>query len=245
MRITIVTDIHSNLEALQAVLRHAEGQKALDALWCLGDVVGYGPDPNPCIQLLSSYSPICLMGNHDLAAIGQLDTTDFNADAAAAARWTSGQLGEDERRYLEALPQVIVEGDFTLVHGTLRWPVWEYLFSVESATAHLKRQQTPFGLVGHTHIPMLVKEVKDSEACDLSYLGDGAAVHLGDERLVINPGGTGQPRDGDPRASYAVYDKDGATLTIHRVEYDIGATQKKMAAAGLPQRLITRLSYGR
>jgi len=246
MRIAIIADIHSNLEALEAVLRHAEGEKALDQVWCLGDVVGYGPDPGPCLALLRRYAPLCVPGNPDHAAIGLLPTDDFNRDAAAAAHWTATQLAPDERLYLENLPYVLEEGDFTLVHGTLRWPIWEYLYSPESAVAHFQRQRTPFSLVGHTHVPMVVEEGERSgEDCQMCYVEDGATIRLGGRRLVINPGGVGQPRDSDPRTSYAVFDTEASTVTLHRLEYDFAATQKKMEAAGLPRWLIQRLSVGR
>ena len=245
MRIAIIADVHSNLEALEAVLRHAEEENALGQVWCLGDIVGYGPDPTACIARLRRFDLRCVPGNHDHAAISLLPTDDFNRDAAAAAHWTAGQLSPEERQYLESLSHVVQEGDFTLVHGSLRWPIWEYLDSPDAALAHLQRQQTPFGLVGHTHVPMLVVEdEKANEGCQMHYLQDGATVKLADERLIINPGGVGQPRDGDRRASYAVYDADARTVTLHRLEYDIAATQRNMEAAGLPRWLIYRLSIG-
>jgi predicted phosphodiesterase len=246
MRIAIVADVHSNLEALEVVLRHAEGQKALEQVWCLGDIVGYGPDPNACPALLRRYNALTVPGNHDLAAIGLLSTEDFNPDAAAAAAWTARQLAPDERLYFESLTHVIRQGDFTLVHGSLRWPIWEYLYSPPVALAHFERQETPYSLVGHTHVPLLVLEDDDSrDGCQMHYLEDGTAVELGDRRLVINPGSVGQPRDGDPRTSYAVYDIDARTVTVHRLEYDIAVTQQKMESAGLPAWLIRRLSRGR
>jgi predicted phosphodiesterase len=245
VRIAIIADVHSNLEALEAVLRHAEGENALGQVWCLGDIVGYGADPAACIALLRRLDLHCVPGNHDHAAIGLLPTDDFNRDAAAAAHWTAAQLSPEERQYLENLPNVVQEGDFTLVHGTLRWPIWEYLYSPEAALAHLQRQQTPFSLVGHTHVPMLVvADERAKEGCQMYYLEDGTTIKLGDKRLVINPGGVGQPRDGDRRAAYAVYDADARTVTLYRLEYDIAATQKKMEAAGLPRWLIYRLSIG-
>jgi len=246
MRIAIVADVHSNLEALEVVLRHAEEQKALEQVWCLGDIVGYGPDPNACLALLRRHNALTVPGNHDLAAIGLLSTEDFNPDAAAAAAWTARQLAPDERLYFESLTHVIPQGDFTLVHGSLRWPIWEYLYSPAVALAHFERQETPYSLVGHTHVPLLVMEDDDSrDGCQMNYLEDGTAVELGDRRLVINPGSVGQPRDGDPRTSYAVYDVDARTVTVHRLEYDIAATQQKMTGAGLPAWLIRRLSRGR
>ena len=266
MRIAIVSDVHANLAALEAVLRHAEGQGARDGLWCLGDTVGYGPEPGECIARLRGLGATLVAGNHDRAATGKIGTEEFNPDAATAARWTARQLDGDERQYLDSLPEVVrltagrdrslkaappegslQEGEFTLVHGTLRWPIWEYLYSYEVAQGHLQRQQTPFGLVGHTHVPMLVLEGEEfPNGCEMYFLEDGTKSKLERRRkLVLNPGGVGQPRDGDPRASYAVYDSDEETVTIHRVEYDIAATQKLMEAAALPRWLIDRLSVGR
>ncbi|OHD76557.1 MAG: hypothetical protein A2V99_16590 [Spirochaetes bacterium RBG_16_67_19] len=246
MRIAIVADVHSNLDALETVLRHAEEQKALEQVWCLGDTVGYGPEPNACLALLRRYNALTVPGNHDLAAIGLLSTEDFNPDAAAAAAWTALQIVPDERTYLENLPHVVRQGEFTLVHGSLRWPIWEYLYTPEVALAHLELQETPYSLVGHTHVPLLVKEDQGSpDGCLMNYLEDGTALELRDRRLVINPGSVGQPRDGDPRTSYAIYDDEARTVTVHRLEYDIAATQQKMAAAGLPAWLIRRLSRGR
>ncbi|HXG41264.1 MAG TPA: metallophosphoesterase family protein [Dehalococcoidia bacterium] len=247
MRIAIVSDVHANLVALEAVLRHAEAQGALDGLWCLGDMVGYGPQPCQVLERLRESGAQAVVGNHDLAAVGLLPTDDFNPAAAAAVRWTARQLQEPQRRYIESLPQILQRDDFTLVHGTLRWPVWEYLYSYDAARGHLRLQGTPFGLVGHTHIPMLVVEDDTlPQGCELFYLPDGAVVELRQgPRLVINPGSVGQPRDGDPRASYAIYDSDRGTVSLHRVEYDIAATQRLMEAAGLPRWLSERLAVGR
>jgi diadenosine tetraphosphatase ApaH/serine/threonine PP2A family protein phosphatase len=247
MRIAIVSDVHANLAALEAVLRHAEAEGALDGLWCLGDMVGYGPQPCEVLDRLREAGARPVAGNHDLAAVGLASTEDFNPAAAAAVHWTARQLRDADRRYIESLPQVRREEGFTLVHGTLRWPVWEYLYSYDAALAHLSRQETPFGLVGHTHIPMLVVEDgRFPRGCELFYLQDGAVVELRpDRRLVLNPGSVGQPRDGDPRASYAIYDSEAGTFSLHRVEYDIAATQKLIEEAGLPRWLSERLAVGR
>ena len=244
MRIAIVADIHSNLEAFEAVLRHAEAGGPIERLWCVGDVVGYGPDPGACIELLRRYPHVSVVGNHDLAAIGKMGTEEFNAAAAQAARWTAEQLSAEERKYLEEMPLVVKEDDFTLVHGTLRHPEWEYLLSGEQAQAHFQLQETAYSLVGHSHVPFLAVGASDRPAA-MVVLADGDELELSEERLVINPGGVGQPRDGDPRAAYALYDGDAHRVTFHRVEYDIAATQRKMEAARLPRDLIERLSYGR
>ncbi len=259
MRIAIISDVHANLAALEAVLRHAEAQGPIDGLWCLGDTVGYGPQPSQCIARLREAGAKLVAGNHDRAATGKMGTEEFNADAAKAALWTRTQLSPDDAAYLDTLPEVTFltpgqdagieasEAEFTLVHGTLRWPIWEYLHSYEAAQAHLERQQTPFGLVGHTHLPTLVREGDEyPHGCEMYYLEDGAHVRLGRERkLVVNPGGLGQPRDGDPRAAYAAYDTEAETIAQHRVEYDIAATQKLMEETDLPRWLIERLTVGR
>jgi diadenosine tetraphosphatase ApaH/serine/threonine PP2A family protein phosphatase len=244
VRIAIVSDIHANLPAFEAVLRHAEAAGALGALWCLGDTVGYGPHPNECVALLRRYEHRAVAGNHDLAACGAMGTEEFNAAAAEAARWTATQLSAEAESYLRGLPLVACEGDFTLVHGSLRWPEWEYLLSSEQAQAQFELQRTPCSLVGHSHLPFVCRAEPDGPP-RLEPASDSERVQLGDERWILNPGGVGQPRDGDPRAGYALYDGDEAAVTFHRVEYDIDATQRAMEAAGLPRWLSERLSYGR
>jgi diadenosine tetraphosphatase ApaH/serine/threonine PP2A family protein phosphatase len=252
-RTLIVSDVHANLVALDAVLRDAERGGRIDAVWSLGDCVGYGPRPGECITRLRAFEAVMVAGNHERAATGAISTDDFNPDAATAAQWTKERLSDDEKAYLDSLPETEMPAnagqpsDFTLVHGTLRWPIWEYMMTPETALGHLALQQTPFGLVGHTHVPMLVVEDRTSfEGCQLFRLADGESIDLdANIRMVVNPGSVGQPRDGDPRASYAVYDSDAGSITLHRVEYEIAATQKVMAEEGLPRWLIERLSAGR
>ena len=245
MRITLVTDVHANLAALEAVLRHAEERQALDEIWSMGDLVGYGPQPGECLALLRRYTFHSVIGNHDLAAVGGMDTTNFNPEAAAANAWTAKQLTPEDAEFLRGLPETIVRDEITMVHGSLRWPVWEYIFSTDAALGHFKRQQTPYSIVGHTHVPMLFEEAPDRDDPLVWPLSDEDVVDLKQRRLIINPGGVGQPRDGDPRSAYAVYDTDERAVTFYRIPYDIERTQQAMAAAGLPERLITRLSFGR
>jgi len=244
MRVAIVADIHANLPAFEAVLRHAEAAGRIDTLWCLGDTVGYGPHPNECVGLLRRYEQRCVGGNHDLAACGRMGTEEFNEAAAQAALWTAEQLTEAARSYLRELPMVVTEGEFTLVHGSLRWPEWEYLLSSEQAQAHFELQRTPYGLVGHSHIPFVCEERPGAPPM-LRPAADGERVELSTTRLILNPGSVGQPRDGDPRAAYALYDGEAGTVTFRRVEYDIATTQRAMEAARLPRWLVERLSYGR
>jgi diadenosine tetraphosphatase ApaH/serine/threonine PP2A family protein phosphatase len=241
VRIAITSDIHANLAALEAVLADAG---PVDGIWNTGDAVGYGPQPRECIARLREAGAVWVAGNHERAATGAIGTDDFNPPAALAARWTAAQISGEEKAYMDALPETVQEANFTLCHGTLRDPIWEYLIDEQAALGHLSLQRTPCALVGHTHVPALVTET--SQGCEMRRLRDGEAVDLtGEARLVLNPGSVGQPRDGDKRASYGVYDSDAATFTLHRVEYDIARTQKLMEDAGLPDWLIERLAIGR
>ncbi|RPJ63865.1 MAG: metallophosphoesterase [Dehalococcoidia bacterium] len=242
MKYLILADIHSNLEALQAVLEDAQNYGGFGNVWCLGDVVGYGPDPSACINLLKQLDPLCVCGNHDLAAIGKLDIDDFNSDAARANRWTTGQLGDGDWEFLQALPEKIVEGDFTLVHGSPRQPAWEYITYGFTAADNFNHFDTRYCLVGHTHIPIIFEE--EEGMANEGYMHHGDMLLLGDKKLIINPGGVGQPRDGDCRAGYAIYDSDEGNIFHYRVAYDISLTQDKMEKAGLPPFLISRLSSG-
>ena len=243
MRCAIVADIHANLAAFTAVLDDIDGRGGVEEVWCLGDIVGYGPDPHQCLELLCRYNHVCVAGNHDWAAIGKLDTSDFNPDAAAACCWTGQQLTPEDIRYLESLPLVIERGDFTLVHGSPREPIWEYLLSTASARENFACFQSQFCLVGHSHVP-LIFEYSEDGACSLNRFPAGGVLGLTKNRLIINPGGVGQPRDGDPRASYAIYDGEAGTISLYRIPYDIGATQARMVEYRLPMRLVARLNYG-
>lgn len=243
MRAALVADVHGNLVAFEAVLADADARGGFDELWSLGDVVGYGPRPAECIDLLRSLPHRAVVGNHDLAACGALGVEEFNAAAARAALWTRAALDDERRRWLAGLPQVERAGDFTLVHGTLRRPVWEYLVSAEAAGAHFALQETPYSAVGHSHLPFVALERRQGPVLLLQE--DGAELQLGPARVIVNPGGAGQPRDGDPRAAYALYDSEARAVRFYRVAYDIGATQRQMEAAGLPRWLIERLAFGR
>jgi diadenosine tetraphosphatase ApaH/serine/threonine PP2A family protein phosphatase len=243
MRYAIIADIHANLAAFEAVLDDIERQGEVEKIWCLGDVVGYGPDPHECIELLCQTDHICVAGNHDWAAIGKVDTTNFNPDAAAACEWTARQLSSSDVRYLEDLPLVVEEDDFTLVHGSPREPIWEYLISIGIAEENFARFKTQFCLVGHSHVPLAFSYDENGTCTGNRFLPD-IRLFLGNVRLIINPGGVGQPRDGDPKASYAIYDSETRQIRLHRVDYNIRSTQDRMVEYGLPLRLVARLSYG-
>jgi predicted phosphodiesterase len=270
MRCAIISDIHGNLDALEAVLADAGD---VDGLWCLGDLVGYGPQPNECIAALIDRRAQCVAGNHDWAAIGKMDTAEFNPEASEAAQWTGAQLTPEHRAYLLALPTHLVageRGDFTLVHGSPRDPVWEYLTHLSAARLSFSYFRTSYCLVGHTHVPLVFRHpLPEDVSGDYETIApeQGKALPLDARRLIANPGSVGQPRDGNPDAAYMIYESaaepetsgvvtgaGGAaasafgaltgTLTLRRVTYPVASVQQKMRKAGLPSRLIMRLTYG-
>ncbi|MFC1962066.1 metallophosphoesterase family protein [Chloroflexota bacterium] len=242
MRIAIIADIHGNLTAFKAVLDDIGQRGGVKGYWCLGDVVGYGPEPRQCLDLLRSLKHVCVAGNHDWAAIDKISTADLNPDAAIACRWTAKQLRKKDIAYLESLPLTIVKNSFTLVHGSPREPIGEYVISMNIAQTNFSFFETRYCLVGHSHTPLVFKEEKGETTS--SRLFPDIKLLLGESRLIINPGGVGQPRDGDPRASYAIFDSDFGNINLHRVPYDIEAVQEKIMKEGLPLRLATRLSHG-
>ena len=238
-----MSDIHSNLEALQSVLRDAEKRDGFDQVWSLGDLVGYGPDPAGCIDLLREHEGMSVAGNHDLASIGKLSLEAFNVYASTAVEWTKTQLSPEHVGYFGGLPLRFEHEGFTVVHGSPRDPVWEYVVSPASATISFQHFDTPACLVGHSHIPFVCRP-RDASAVFLEFPLD-EPVELNNDRVIVNPGGVGQPRDGDPRASYGILDTDRRVVSHHRAEYDIPATQQKMVERGLPQYLADRLTHGR
>lgn len=241
MNILILADIHANLAALEAVLAAAG---TVDAVWNLGDSVGYGPRPVETLAQLATLEPqVSLVGNHDLAAVGLLDLATFNAWARAAARWTAAQLGRDDVGWLTSLPGMTVTDQATLAHGSPRDPIWEYVTTAEIAAGNWPYFNTPICWVGHTHVPAVAWRDERGHT-QLRGFRDGESVELAVGEWLINPGSVGQPRDGDPRASFAVLDTDAGRATNHRVAYDVSLTQQQMVSAGLPGRLIERLSFG-
>ena len=243
MKALIVSDVHSNLQAFQAVIVDAEERGGFDEIWSLGDLVGYGPEPSECVELLRSHEHNAVAGNHDLAAIGKLSLDRFNPYAAAANRWTASQLTREQVEYIGNLPLTVEIDEFTLAHGSPRDPVWEYLTTVEAAIACFTHIDTYWCIVGHSHMPFLCIPRADGAA----FMGfpQDRVIQLDEGALIVNPGSVGQPRDGDPRASYVIYDDAVQTLVHHRVAYDIEATQAKMRERQLPDYLIDRLAIGR
>jgi diadenosine tetraphosphatase ApaH/serine/threonine PP2A family protein phosphatase len=244
VRIGVISDVHSNLDALECVLA---AMQPVDQVWCLGDVVGYGPEPNECVSRLAGLPKhLAVAGNHDWAVIGQLGIEMFNPYAAAAARWTAEQLAPATREYLAGLPTKTTSGEFTLAHGSPRNPLWEYLLSPAGAAASFDHFDGPFCLVGHTHVPALFTRAEDGQVTVERVAGDEEEVLLAKpgSRFILNPGSVGQPRDEDPRAAFLILDTERKSATWRRVPYPIGRTQEKMRRVGLPPRLVQRLSRG-
>jgi len=239
MRIAVLSDIHANLPALEAVLA-ALG--SVDAVWHLGDVVGYGPHPDEVVARLRMLGAIGVRGNHDAAALGVLDTEWFNADARRAVEWTAKRISPDTRDWLAGLPVRAELGEITLVHGSPRDETWEYVTSTSDARENLAAFATPYCLYGHTHLPAAWRA--GAGRVEPLRPAPGFALPLDERRLLLNPGSVGQPRDGDPRASALVLDTAARRATWHRVAYPIATTQAAMRAAALPAGLVMRLERG-
>jgi diadenosine tetraphosphatase ApaH/serine/threonine PP2A family protein phosphatase len=239
MRVAVVSDIHSNLAALEAVLTAVA---PYDQLWVLGDTVGYGPDPDQVVARLESANAVAVKGNHDAAVLGQLDVYAFNDDARIAVTWTGQHISPATRRWLDEQPERRTLLDFTMVHGSPRDPLWEYLYTIPVARRNFGVYDTRHCLVGHTHLPMVFRE--DEGHVEVIAPSGGSQLHLDPRRCILNPGGVGQPRDGDPRACAMTMDTDSGLVEWHRIDYPIGETQERMRRAGLPPRLIARLEHG-
>ena len=239
MRILVISDIHANLTALDAVLTDA-GE--FDAAWCLGDLVGYGPDPNECIAKVRALPNLrCIIGNHDAAALDQIDTKTFNLEARQALEWTQKTLTDSSISFLSSLQQKIEINNVTLTHGSPRHPVWEYLMDSQTAALNFDYFSTPYCFVGHTHLPVVY--TREEKKLVVYKPTPNNKITLS-PRTIINPGSVGQPRDHDPRAAYVIYNPEENTWDYRRLTYDIPAVQTRMADAQLPERHIVRLQAG-
>jgi predicted phosphodiesterase len=241
MRVAIVSDIHSNLHALEAVLAAIDAE-APDELWCLGDLVGYGPRPNECCATIAERADVCLAGNHDLAVRGTIELAEFGGEAAVAAGWTRMVLEPQAQALLARLEPKGAAHGVALYHGSARDPIWEYVLDDEAALATLELAGSPLVLVGHSHIALLV--VQSGEELTGGVAAAGTELEVGGVRALLNPGSVGQPRDGDPRAAYLLLDLDAQRAAFRRVEYDIEQTQREMREVGLPEMLAARLALG-
>ncbi len=242
MHYLIISDVHANLAALETVLTDAP---PFDEIWCLGDLVGYGPNPNECVTRLQDFPHLSLAGNHDWAALGRLNLNAFNTDARTANTWTQSELAPAVREYLNGLSTYVQRDNFCLAHASPREPVWEYILDANLAYANFAHFPTPTCLVGHTHIPIVFELDEERRRCNTLIPPFPDPLPLNPRRLILNPGSVGQPRDGNPQASYAMLDTENMTWEFHRVAYPVEITQERMRARGLPRRLIDRLAIGR
>jgi diadenosine tetraphosphatase ApaH/serine/threonine PP2A family protein phosphatase len=240
-RVAVISDVHANWHALEAVLEAVEREEP-DELWCLGDLVGYGPRPNPCCVAIERRSALCLCGNHDLGVLGELDLAEFTGDAVAAARWTRGVLAEGSRAYLASLQPTGQRDGVELFHASPRDPVWDYVLSAEAAGAAFELTSAPLLLVGHSHVPLSISLENHALGGGLSPGGTEEALAPG--RRLLNPGSVGQPRDGDPRAAWLLLDLERDLASFRRVEYDTARTQAEIHERGLPDALAQRLAHG-
>jgi predicted phosphodiesterase len=241
MRVAVISDIHANLHALTAVLAEIEREQP-DALWCLGDLVGYGPRPNDCCRTVRQEADLSLVGNHDLVVLGAVDVAEFNPEAGEAAEWTRRALSMESREYLSGLEPSAVRDNVELYHGSPRDAVWDYVLDGEAVHASFELTKAPYVLIGHSHIPIVAR--LEDEQVHASHAPDGTEEKLNGGRLLLNPGSVGQPRDGDARAAWLLLDLGVGRAFFHRVEYPIERTQKEMLDAGLPDALAERLAHG-
>ncbi len=243
MRVAIISDIHSNRHAFEAVLGDIAGS-AVDEIWCLGDLVGYGAEPDACVELARENAALCLAGNHDLAVAGEVPIADFSGAAAAAAYWTQRHMDAENLAYISSLLPSGTREDFGLYHGSPREPVWEYVLSAPLADLCLDAQEHRVCLVGHSHVALSFHREAGAKA-DGDARSGGTEVAFGDGEWLLNPGSVGQPRDGDPRAAWLLLDLDSETARFNRCEYDVAAAGEAiLATAELPRSLAERLEFG-
>lgn len=242
MNVAVVSDIHGNLQALQAVI-DAIGASDAEQLWCLGDLVGYGANPNECVALVREHATVCLAGNHDLAVIGSIAIGDFSASAGAAVRWTRSVISEQSRNYLASLLPSGHQGELGLFHASPRDAIWEYVLSEQLAELCLDAQPTRRSLIGHSHVALTFSRSDGSGASGQPQPA-GSTVQIGAGEWLLNPGSVGQPRDGDPRAAWLLIDTDSWIATFIRTPYDIAGAASAIRAARLPRALAQRLELG-
>jgi len=241
MRVAVVSDIHSNLHALEAVLAAIDAE-APDELWCLGDLGGYGTRPNECCAAVAERADVCLAGNHDLAVRGTIDLGEFGGEAAVAASWTRDVLSSEAQELLDRLEPTGAAHGVALYHGSARDPIWEYVLTDASAIATLELADSPLVLVGHSHVALQI--ALSGDELEGALAPAGTEVDVDGVRALLNPGSVGQPRDEDPRAAYLLLDLDARRASFRRVEYDVARTQREIRDAGLPELLAARLELG-
>ena len=253
MQVAVLSDIHANLPALEAVLREA-GEVGAEELWCLGDVIGYGASPDECVALVAEHCDACLVGNHDLAVLGRLDASTFSTAARTAVEWTAANSSVESLEFLGGLHPADSTRVAALYHASPRDPVWEYVLWPEQAAECLIAQESRVSFIGHSHVALFFSASED-EGGDVGessppeargwQAGAGTRLEIDEGRWLINPGSVGQPRDGDPRAAWLELDTDSWQVTYHRVAYEIDRAAGAIERAGLPAHLARRLFVGR
>lgn len=246
MRVAVLSDVHSNLPALEAVLEAAV-EVGVEEHWCLGDVVGYGAQPDPCAELVRERCSICLVGNHDLAALGDLDISSFSETAKAAVEWTQENASAATLDFLRELDPAGSRAGVDLFHASPRDPIWEYVLSTDQAEAGMDAQGERIALIGHSHVSLFFTRPEGARHGEAqgAQAGDQALLALESGTWLLNPGSVGQPRDGDPRAAWMELDTEDWTARFHRTPYDVATAAETILAAGLPSQLAERLEIGR
>ena len=246
MRVAVLSDVHSNQPALEAVLAATE-EAGIERVWCLGDVVGYGAQPDPCAELIRERCEICLAGNHDLATLDALDISSFSETASTAVEWTKENASPATLEFLRGLEPAASLHGIGLFHASPRDPIWEYVLSSDQADAGMDAQEERIGLIGHSHVSLFFTRPEGARHGEVqgAQAGDGALLGLESGTWLLNPGSVGQPRDGDPRAAWLELDTEQWTARFHRVEYDVATAAETIVAAGLPSQLAERLGAGR
>jgi diadenosine tetraphosphatase ApaH/serine/threonine PP2A family protein phosphatase len=246
LRVAVLSDVHSNRQALEAVLTAVE-EAGVEQIWCLGDMVGYGAEPDACTTLVRERCDVCLVGNHDLAVLGELDVSAFSETAAAAVEWTRANVSEETLDLLRGLRPAESREGIGLFHASPRDPIWEYVLSAEQAEAAFEAQSERVGLIGHSHIALFFTRPDAGRAsyAQGAQAGDDAEIFLAEGRWMLNPGSVGQPRDGDPRAAWLELDTEAWSARFHRVPYDVAAAAGAIFETRLPPILGERLGAGR
>ena len=243
MRLAILTDIHSNLPAAEAVMG-AVDEAGIEQTWCLGDIVGYGAQPDDCARLVRERCELSLVGNHDLAVTGEIDTAVFSASAAAAVDWTRQNASKETIDFLKGLKPEALDREVGLYHASPRDPVWEYVLAVDQAAECIEEQAQRISFIGHSHVALWFGISDDRKLSEGGQAPAGHTIDMPGGRWLLNPGSVGQPRDGDPRAAWLELETEPWKVTYHRVDYEIDSAANAIRDAGLPGLLADRLYVG-
>jgi predicted phosphodiesterase len=242
MKVAVLSDVHANRQAFEAVLEAVAASEAAE-MWCLGDLVGYGADPDVCVELAREHAAVCLAGNHDLAVTGEIPLEDFSRGASVAAHWTQKVISQENRAFLEGLEPAGAESEVGLYHASPRDPIWEYVLAALLAELCMTAQEHRVCLIGHSHVALSFTRPDDDVATGEPRRA-GEELDISSDQWLLNPGSVGQPRDGDPRAAWMLLDLDDWTASYHRTDYDVAGAAAAIRAAGLPDSLAERLEYG-